>query len=154
MIVDAEKQGAGLFNFRNDPRVTKVGELLRSTSLDELPQVFNVIKGDMSFVGPRPPVNYELGNYNDFNENLKKRFRVKPGITGYAQTNGRNELSWDDKIIYDNQYIQDFYKWGILLDIKVLIITIYKVFKNEGGYELEANYEKDNARSIDIESKK
>lgn len=153
MIVDAEKQGTGLFNYANDPRVTKVGEFIRSTSLDELPQVFNVLKGEMSFVGPRPPVNYELGNYKDFEGDLKKRFRVKPGVTGYAQTNGRNEISWDEKIIFDNKYIEDFYKWGILLDIKIVLITIVKVFKNEGGYELEENLEKDKARSIEIEKK-
>lgn len=143
MIVDAEKQGTGLFNYANDPRVTKLGKFIRSTSLDELPQLFNVLKGEMSFVGPRPPVYYELGNYKDFDGNLKKRFSVKPGVTGYAQINGRNEISWDEKIIFDNKYIEDFYKWGILLDLKIIIITVVKVFKNEGAYELKENSEKD-----------
>jgi len=143
MIVDAEKKGTGLFNYANDPRVTRLGKFIRSTSLDELPQLFNVLKGEMSFVGPRPPVYYELGNYKDFDGNLKKRFSVKPGVTGYAQINGRNEISWDEKIIFDNKYIEDFYKWGILLDFKIIIITAVKVFKNEGAYELKENSEKD-----------
>jgi len=153
MILNAENQGTGLFNYENDPRVTKVGNFIRNTSLDELPQVFNVLIGNMSFVGPRPPVNYELGNYKDFTGELKKRFRVKPGVTGYAQINGRNEISWDEKIIFDNKYIEDFYKIGILLDIKIILITIIKVFKNEGGYELEENSKVDQPRVIN-ESKK
>lgn len=146
MVVNAEKMGTGLFNYANDPRVTKVGNFLRNSSLDEIPQIFNILKGDMSFVGPRPPVNYELGDYKDFTGSLKARFRVKPGVTGYAQISGRNELSWDEKIIHDNRYIEDFYKWGILIDVKVILITIVKVLKNEGGHELEENAEKDKQR--------
>ena len=146
MVINAENMGTGLFNYANDPRVTKVGHFIRNTSLDEIPQIFNILKGDMSFVGPRPPVNYELGDYKDFTGDLKLRFRVKPGVTGYAQISGRNELSWDEKIIHDNRYIEDFYKWGILVDIKVIFITIIKVLKNEGGHELEENSEKDKQR--------
>lgn len=146
MVVNAENMGTGLFNYANDSRVTKVGKFIRNTSLDEIPQIFNILKGDMSFVGPRPPVNYELGDYKDFTGELKLRFRVKPGVTGYAQISGRNELSWDEKIVHDNRYIEDFYKWGILVDIKVVFITIIKVLKNEGGYELEENSEKDKQR--------
>ncbi|MCT4665854.1 MAG: sugar transferase [Flavobacteriales bacterium] len=146
MVVGAEKKGTGLFNFENDPRVTKVGNFIRNTSLDEIPQLFNILKGDMSFVGPRPPVNYELGDYKDFTGDLKARFRVKPGVTGYAQVNGRNEISWDEKIIFDNEYIEDFYKWGVLLDIKIILITIIKVIKNDGGYETAENAEKDRKR--------
>lgn len=148
MVVNAEKMGTGLFNYANDPRVTKVGNFIRNTSLDEIPQIFNILKGDMSFVGPRPPVNYELGNYKDFTGELKKRFRVKPGVTGYAQVNGRNELSWDEKIVFDNKYIEDFYKWGILLDIRIIFITIIKVIKNEGSVELEENAKADSARRL------
>lgn len=146
MVVNAEKMGTGLFNYANDPRVTKVGNFLRNSSLDEIPQIFNILKGDMSFVGPRPPVNYELGDYKDFTGSLKARFRVKPGVTGYAQISGRNELSWDEKILHDNRYIEDFYQWGILIDVKVILITIVKVLKNEGGHELEENAEKDKQR--------
>ena len=82
MVVDAEKMGTGLFNYANDPRVTKVGRFLRNTSIDELPQLFNVFKGDISIVGPRPCVSYEVGEYETLNKKYKKRFQVKGGITG------------------------------------------------------------------------
>lgn len=143
MIVNAENMGSGLYNYANDPRVTKLGRFLRNTSIDEIPQVFNILKGDMSFVGPRPPVNYELGDYNTFTGALKDRFRVKPGVTGYSQINGRNELTWPKKIVYDNKYIEDYYKWGIFIDLKVILITIIKVLKNEGAKELEINIKED-----------
>lgn len=148
MIINAEFTGTGLFNYSDDPRVTKVGKFLRDLSLDELPQIFNIFKGDMSFVGPRPPVVYELGSYSDFDATLKRRFKMKPGITGYAQITGRNELSWDEKIKFDNEYITDFSKWGLVVDLKVIFVTAIKVLKNEGGYELQENAEKDLARMI------
>lgn len=156
MIVNAEFTGTGIFNYNNDPRETRVGKILRNYSLDELPQIFNIFIGNMSFVGPRPPVTYELGNYDDFTPDLKFRFLLKPGITGYSQINGRNELNWNQKIIFDNEYIKDFYKWGIILDIKVILITIYKVVKNEGSHELLENSHLDMSRldkSIKIKNK-
>jgi len=149
MVVGAERMGTGLFNYSNDPRVTKVGRFLRDYSLDELPQLFNILKGDMSFVGPRPPVTYELGDYMNFEGLLKQRFIMKPGVTGLAQINGRNELSWDEKIVFDNKYISDFSRFGILLDIKILFITVFKVLRNEGSHELEQNAEKDMSRIDD-----
>ena len=149
MVVGAEQMGTGLFNYSNDPRVTKVGNFLRNYSLDELPQLLNILKGDMSFVGPRPPVTYELGDYINFEGLLKQRFTMKPGVTGLAQINGRNELSWDQKIVFDNKYISDFNRLGILLDIKILFITVFKVLRNEGSHELEQNAEKDMARIND-----
>ena len=146
MIEGAEFIGTGIFNYEDDPRETKIGKFLRNYSLDELPQIYNIFLGDMSFVGPRPPVTYELGNFEDFNDVLKKRFTMKPGVTGYAQVKGRNNLNWDQKIHFDNQYIDDFKKWGILLDIKILIITLYKILVKEGNYELLENAKKDRAR--------
>lgn len=146
MIVNAESQGTGLFNFANDPRVTRVGHFLRKLSLDELPQLFNIFIGEMSFVGPRPPVTYELGNYDDMEPEMKQRFIVKPGVTGYAQINGRNELSRDEKTRHDLRYINDFYKWGILLDIGIIFITLYKIIIMEGSYELPENTESDAAK--------
>ncbi len=135
MVVNAESMGAGLFNYENDPRVTKVGRFLRNTSLDELPQLWNVLKGDLSLVGPRPCVTYELGDFETLNRKYKKRFEVRGGITGLAQIKGRNENSWDEKVTYDNMYIEQFKKQGVWLDIKILAGTVAKVFKKQDIYE-------------------
>ena len=118
MCVGAEKQGTGLFSYDNDPRVTKVGAFLRKTSLDEIPQFFNVLLGDISVVGPRPCVTYELGDYDTLNKKYKKRFQVKGGITGLAQCKGRNENSWDEKVTFDGQYVDLFKSEGVWVDIK------------------------------------
>lgn len=129
MVVNAEKMGSGLFSYENDPRITKVGRFLRNTSLDELPQLFNVLMGDISIVGPRPCVTYELGDYDTLNKKYKKRFLVKGGITGLAQCKGRNENSWDEKVTLDNEYIDRFKKEGFWLDIKILWWTVTKVLE-------------------------
>ncbi len=135
MVVNAEKTGTGLFNYENDPRVTKVGRKLRDSSIDELPQLINILKGDMSVVGPRPCVTYELGDFDTLNKKYKKRFQVKAGLTGLAQVKGRNDISWDDKVTYDNQYVDLFNKWGVLIDIKILVESVIKVFQKEDIYE-------------------
>ncbi len=139
MVVNAEQMGAGLFNYENDPRVTKVGRFLRNTSLDELPQLFNILKGDMSVVGPRPCVTYELGDFDTLNSRYKKRFEVKAGLTGWAQVKGRNDISWDDKVGYDNEYVDLFKKKGVLIDIQILFESVIKVFKKEDIYENKAD---------------
>lgn len=135
MVINAEKMGAGLFNYENDPRVTKVGRMLRDSSLDELPQLFNIFKGDMSVVGPRPCVTYELGDFETLNKKYRKRFEVKAGLTGWAQIKGRNDITWDEKVTYDNEYVDLFRKYGFLIDIKVGLMSLFKAFKKEKIYE-------------------
>lgn len=139
MVVNAEGTGTGLFNFEDDPRVTKVGRFLRNTSLDELPQLFNILIGDMSIVGPRPCVSYELGDFDTLNKTYKKRFEAKAGLTGWAQIKGRNDISWPDKVIYDNEYIDLFKEKGIIIDIQIIFITALKVFKKENIYEVKVD---------------
>ena len=107
-------------------RLTSMGRLIRSLSLDELPQLFNVLKGDMSLVGPRPLLIEYLPLYNDFQ---KRRHEVRPGLIGWAQVNGRNAISWEQKFEYDVWYVENV---SFLLDIKILLKTIYNVFKREG----------------------
>ena len=118
-----DKHGALL---PDDKRLTAVGKIVRSLSLDEIPQLINVIKGDMSIIGPRPLLPEYLPLYNEFQ---KKRHLVKPGITGWAQVNGRNAISWDQKFDFDIWYVdhQSFF-----LDIKILLLTIKKVLRSEG----------------------
>lgn len=139
MVVNAEGTGTGLFNFEDDPRVTKVGRFLRNTSLDELPQLFNILIGDMSIVGPRPCVSYELGDFDTLNKTYKKRFEAKAGLTGWAQIKGRNDISWPDKVIYDNEYIDLFKEKGIIIDVQIIFVTALKVFKKENIYEVKVD---------------
>lgn len=123
-------------------RLTKVGRFVRSTSLDELPQLINVLKGDMSFIGPRPLLIRYLPYYT---EREKLRHTVRPGITGWAQIHGRNLISWDDKLEYDAYYAEHV---SLFLDIKIFIMTIVKVLKREGAIaDKKENY-------LDIERKK
>ncbi len=107
-------------------RLTKIGQLVRKTSLDELPQLINVLKGDMSLIGPRPLLPEYLPLYN---VSQKRRHEVKPGITGWAQVNGRNAISWSQKFEYDVWYVNNV---SFLLDCKIVYLTINKVFKREG----------------------
>ncbi|MCK8480609.1 sugar transferase [Psychroserpens algicola] len=112
-------------------RLTKAGIFVRKYSLDEIPQLLNVIKGDMSLIGPRPLLVRYLPRYNDFQ---KQRHLIKPGITGWAQVNGRNAISWEQKFEYDVWYVKNL---SFLLDIKILFLTLYKVIKKDGIYSVE-----------------
>ena len=133
MVVNAENIGDGLtVKSESDSRITKVGRILRKTSLDELPQLFNVLVGHMSLVGPRPPVTYHpYDGYNSYPNWAKKRFKMRPGITGLAQLTVRNSVTWDERIKVDNEYIDKFNIW---LDIKILFMTIVKILNSESIY--------------------
>lgn len=110
----------------DEKRLTKLGSFIRSASLDELPSLLSVLKGDMSLVGPRPLLMEYLPLYN---ERQQKRHQMKPGITGWAQVNGRNALSWEQKFEYDVWYVEN---QSLMLDIKILFMTLHKVFKRDG----------------------
>ena len=127
MCVGAEQTGSGVYSGKGDARVTKVGKTLRATSLDELPQFFNLLKGDMSLVGPRPPLTYHPWSWDKYTEEQKRMFDVRPGITGWAQVNGRKGVEWNKRIKLNVWYVDHVSLW---LDIKILFKTIAKVFSN------------------------
>jgi lipopolysaccharide/colanic/teichoic acid biosynthesis glycosyltransferase len=139
MYVDAEARLAGLaghsdhgdgilFKMRNDPRVTPVGRLLRKYSLDELPQLFNVLLGSMSLVGPRPPLPREVARYE---EHVHRRLLVKPGLTGLWQVSGRSELSWEESVRLDLRYVEN---WSLSEDLMILWKTARAVTAGSGAY--------------------
>ena len=122
-----EAQGP-LFKIRDDPRITRVGRVIRKLSIDELPQIFNVMKGEMSMVGPRPPLPSEVDQYEAWQ---RKRFEVLPGMTGLSQINGRSDLSFDETLRFDFYYIEN---WSPLQDIKIMLKTVPKVLLAKGAY--------------------
>ena len=136
MVANAEKIGTGLFSYEDDPRITRVGRFLRASSLDELPQILNVLGGSMSLVGPRPPVTYELGPWEDYTPEMRRRFDVKPGITGLAQVSGRNELDWDTKVGFDNQYVDLYERQGVWIDLMILLRTVKVVLTGRDTIEV------------------
>ena len=129
MVVGAESMGAGAAVDRDDPRITGVGELLRRTSIDELPQLWNVIRGDMSVIGPRPTLAYQVERYTP---HQRRRLEVKPGLTGWAQIHGRARLPWDERIELDVWYVENR---SPLLDLKILLRTPLALFNGtyKGG---------------------
>jgi len=135
MVKDAERKGAGYFIEQNDPRITRVGRFLRRMSLDELPQLINVFKGEMTLVGPRPTLKYQVDLYS---QRQRKRLLVKPGLTGWAQIHGRNELPWPERIEMDVWYVENR-SW--LLDVYILIKTFSVLLKREGIYADREKFE-------------
>ena len=122
MVVGAETKGAGLAVNRGDPRITKVGRLLRRLSLDELPQLWNVVRGEMSLIGPRPTLQYQVERYTD---RQRRRLEVKPGITGWAQIHGRAKLPWEERIELDVWYVEHRSPW---VDLRILLRTPLALF--------------------------
>jgi lipopolysaccharide/colanic/teichoic acid biosynthesis glycosyltransferase len=141
MVTGAEDMGAGLAVSEGDTRITRVGRLLRRTSLDEVPNLVNVLRGDMAIVGPRPTVPVQVDRYTD---RQRGRLKVKPGITGWAQVNGRTELPWDERIELDLWYIEHR-SWR--LDLQILWRTVRMVLGGEGLYRGEAPAWRDPPRS-------
>jgi exopolysaccharide biosynthesis polyprenyl glycosylphosphotransferase len=137
MVVDAElrlaelraqNEGAGpLFKIQNDPRITRVGRFLRKYSLDEIPQLFNVLAGSMSMVGPRPPLQTEVDAYA---EHIRRRLKVMPGLTGLWQVSGRSSLSWEESVRLDLRYVEN---WSMALDLQIIWRTVAAVLTKRGA---------------------
>lgn len=135
MCVGAESKGTGVYSEEGDTRVTKVGNILRKTSLDEIPQFFNILRGDMSFIGPRPPLTYHPWDYSEYTEEQRKMFNVRPGITGWAQVNGRKGVEWHKRIELNVWYVENV---SLMLDLKILFITVLKVLSNADNLNVGA----------------
>lgn len=133
MCQGAEHTGSGVYSGADDNRVTKVGKFIRATSIDELPQLFNIIKGDMSFIGPRPPLTYHPWNLEEYTKEQLHMFDVRPGITGWAQIHGRKDVEWHKRIELNCWYVDHM---SFLLDIKILFSTVLKVLRNEDNVNI------------------
>lgn len=127
MCVGAEKQGTGVYSYKGDARITKVGKIIRAMSIDELPQLVNILKGDMALIGPRPALTYHPWPYEQYTEHQKHMFDVLPGVTGWAQVNGRKEVPWPERIELNVWYAKNMSLW---LDLKIFFMTIFKVATN------------------------
>ena len=139
MCDNAINLGKGIFTSKNDTRITKVGKILRKTSLDELPQLINILKSEMSFVGPRPPLEHHPYYYKDYDDTQKLRFKVLPGITGYAQAYGRNSIKWPERIVMDVYYYENY---SLFFDFKIILATIFTVIFSRGTYSSRSTKEK------------
>lgn len=128
MAVGAEHTGSGVYSEKGDPRVSTIGRFIRKVSIDELPQLVNVIKGDMAIVGPRPPLTYHPWPINQYTEEQLHMFDVRPGITGWAQVNGRKTVEWPRRIELSVYYARNL---TLAFDIKILALTVLKVLRHE-----------------------
>lgn len=146
MCVGAEKTGSGVYSGKGDARVTRIGKNLRATSIDELPQLLNILKGEMSFVGPRPPLTYHPWKYEEYTDFQKRMFEVRPGITGWAQVNGRKDVEWHKRIELNVWYVDHM---SLLLDIKIMFMTAFKVLTNADNENSGATVNKSTEPSND-----
>lgn len=133
MKMNSEHTGTGVYSDEKDNRITKVGMFLRKTSLDELPQFFNIIKGDMALIGFRSPLTYHPWLWEEYTEEQRKMFKMRPGITGWAQVNGRRTVEWNHRIELNVWYAEHCTFW---LDVKIFFLTIFKVFRNADNENL------------------
>lgn len=138
MCVGAEQMGTGVYSGKGDKRVTRVGNILRKTSLDEIPQLLNTLLGTMSFVGPRPPLTYHPWPIEEYTPEQLRMFEVRPGITGWAQVNGRKGVEWHHRIELNVWYVDHVSLW---LDIKILFLTVWKVLSNADNENTGATVE-------------
>lgn len=146
MCVGAEKTGSGVYSGKGDARVTRIGKILRATSIDELPQLLNILKGEMSFVGPRPPLTYHPWKYEEYTDFQKRMVEVRPGITGWAQVNGRKDVEWHKRIELNVWYVDHM---SLLLDIKIMFMTAFKVLTNADNENSGATVNKSTEPSND-----
>lgn len=147
MVVGAEKQGSGVYSGKNDARVTKVGKIIRATSIDELPQLINILKGEMSFIGPRPALTYHPWPFEEYTEEQKKMFAVRPGVTGWAQVNGRKEVEWPRRIEMNVWYVENM---SFVLDLKIFFKTIFKVFTNADNVNSTETAKRGNDAKVNV----
>ena len=130
MCLNAEHMGSGVYSEKGDKRVTRVGRFLRATSLDELPQLINILRGDMALIGPRPPLTYHPWPLEEYTPEQRRMFEVRPGITGWAQINGRKAVEWHRRVELNIWYVDHV---SFLLDGKIFFLTIKKVLCNENN---------------------
>ncbi len=142
MCVGAEKDG--VYSDDNDSRVSRVGKIIRATSLDELPQLLNVLKGDCSLIGFRSPLTYHPWPWEEYTEKQRKMFELRPGITGWAQVNGRKTVEWHDRIAMNVWYAEHC---SFLLDLKILFMTVFKVLRNDDNENVGETVKKEYAKS-------
>lgn len=145
MCVGAEQTGTGQYSFEGDPRVTKVGKFIRATSIDELPQLVNILKGEMSVVGFRPPLTYHPWSIEKYTPEQMRMFEVKPGITGWAQVNGRKEVEWHERIRLNVWYVDHI---SLFLDIKIMFMTVINVLKNENNVNVGVTVSQEETQEI------
>lgn len=149
MCCGAEHMGTGQYSFAGDERVTRVGKFIRATSIDELPQLVNVLKGEMSFIGPRPPLTYHPWDISEYTDEQLRMFEVRPGITGWAQVNGRKHTEWHERIRLNVYYVDNM---SLFFDIKILFLTFLSVLKNENNENVTETV-KGTAADINAETK-
>lgn len=135
MTQNAEHTGSGVYSGRSDTRVTKVGRIIRATSIDELPQAINLLKADMSLIGPRPPLTYHPWPLEEYTQEQRRMFEVRPGITGWAQVHGRKDVEWNKRIEMNVWYVDHV---SFLLDVKIFFMTILKVATNADNENIGA----------------
>lgn len=143
MCTGAEHTGSGVYSGKNDARVTRVGKFIRATSIDELPQLYNILKGDMSLIGPRPPLTYHPWTIDKYTVEQRHMFDVRPGITGWAQIHGRKSVEWNKRIELNVWYVRHI---SFLLDLKIFFMTFLKVLRNDDNENTGETVIKENVK--------